>query len=158
MATKYVTLKDSDGNTLYPQAVATNLAPGSIDYNEIDWSSIKVGEVSIDKSTSALSNIYSWSEGGKIYVYGKLAIIRLSMSCSSNNTIPAYGNKVAFALPSGLSSPFAVSSTIYSKNTNNVNQYGLSMSLNNGNVQINNGSSSDISSANFSGYIVAILS
>lgn len=30
MATKYVTLKDSNGDTLYPQAVATNLAPGSI--------------------------------------------------------------------------------------------------------------------------------
>ena len=35
MATKYVTLKDSNGDTLYPQAVATNLAPGSIDTTEI---------------------------------------------------------------------------------------------------------------------------
>ena len=40
MATKYVTLKDSDGNTLYPQAVATNLAPGSITSSEIDWSTV----------------------------------------------------------------------------------------------------------------------
>lgn len=50
MATKYVTLKDSNGDTLYPQAVATNLAPGSIDTTElangavtnakIDWSTI----------------------------------------------------------------------------------------------------------------------
>lgn len=30
MATKYVTLKDSNGDTLYPQAVATNLVAGSI--------------------------------------------------------------------------------------------------------------------------------
>lgn len=36
MATKYVTLKDSNGDTLYPQAVATNLAPGSIGVDEID--------------------------------------------------------------------------------------------------------------------------
>lgn len=35
MATKYVTLKDSNGDTLYPQAVATNLAPGSISTTEI---------------------------------------------------------------------------------------------------------------------------
>lgn len=35
MATKYVTLKDSNGDTLYPQAVATNLAPGSIDATEL---------------------------------------------------------------------------------------------------------------------------
>ena len=35
MATKYVTLKDSNGDTLYPQAVATNLAPGSITTNLI---------------------------------------------------------------------------------------------------------------------------
>lgn len=35
MATKYVTLKDSNGDTLYPQAVATNLAPGSIDTTEL---------------------------------------------------------------------------------------------------------------------------
>lgn len=40
MATKYVTLKDSNGDTLYPQAVATNLAPGSIKGNEIDWSDV----------------------------------------------------------------------------------------------------------------------
>lgn len=39
MATKYVTLKDSNGDTLYPQAVATNLAPGSITGDKIDWSS-----------------------------------------------------------------------------------------------------------------------
>lgn len=30
MATKYVTLKDSNGDTLYPQAVATNLVPGNV--------------------------------------------------------------------------------------------------------------------------------
>lgn len=35
MATKYVTLKDSNGDTLYPQAVATNLAPGSIGTTEL---------------------------------------------------------------------------------------------------------------------------
>ena len=35
MATKYVTLKDSNGDTLYPQAVATNLAPGSITYDKL---------------------------------------------------------------------------------------------------------------------------
>lgn len=40
MATKYVTLKDSNGDTLYPQAVATNLAPGSIASSEIDWSTV----------------------------------------------------------------------------------------------------------------------
>lgn len=40
MATKYVTLKDSNGDTLYPQAVATNLAPGSITPDEIDFSNI----------------------------------------------------------------------------------------------------------------------
>ena len=36
MATKYVTLKDSNGDTLYPQAVATNLVPGSVTLDEID--------------------------------------------------------------------------------------------------------------------------
>ena len=40
MATKYVTLKDSNGDTLYPQAVATNLAPDSIPQSEINWSTI----------------------------------------------------------------------------------------------------------------------
>lgn len=30
MATKYVTLKDSNGDTLYPQSVATNLVPGNV--------------------------------------------------------------------------------------------------------------------------------
>lgn len=35
MATKYVTLKDSNGDTLYPQAVATNLSPGSIGTSQI---------------------------------------------------------------------------------------------------------------------------
>lgn len=57
MATKYVTLKDSNGDTLYPQAVATNLAPGSIDTTEIangavtaakvDWSTVKAASVSL---------------------------------------------------------------------------------------------------------------
>lgn len=36
MATKYVTLKDSNGDILYPQAVATNLAPNSVTPDEID--------------------------------------------------------------------------------------------------------------------------
>lgn len=45
MATKYVTLKDSNGDTLYPQAVATNLAPGSIKGGEIDWSTMTTGRI-----------------------------------------------------------------------------------------------------------------
>lgn len=50
MATRYVTLKDSNGDTIYPQAIATNLAAGSIGTTEladgavtsakIDWSSV----------------------------------------------------------------------------------------------------------------------
>lgn len=40
MATRYVTLKDSNGDTLYPQAVATNLIDGSISQDKIDWNSV----------------------------------------------------------------------------------------------------------------------
>lgn len=40
MATKYVTLKGSNGDTLYPQAVATNLAPASVKADDIDFTTI----------------------------------------------------------------------------------------------------------------------
>lgn len=40
MATKYVTLKDPNGDTLYPQAVATNLVDGSISQDKIDWDNV----------------------------------------------------------------------------------------------------------------------
>lgn len=56
MATKYVTLKDSNGDTLYPQAIATNLAPGSIDTTEIAdgaVTSAKIADGSISKTALA---------------------------------------------------------------------------------------------------------
>ena len=39
MAIKYVTLKNSDGDTIYPQAIATNLAPGSITGDLLNYTS-----------------------------------------------------------------------------------------------------------------------
>lgn len=39
MATRYVTLKDSNGDTIYPQAIATNLAAGSITGDLLDYTS-----------------------------------------------------------------------------------------------------------------------
>lgn len=70
MATKYVTLKDSNGDTLYPQAVATNLAPGSIDTTEIadgavtsakiDWSGLDSHQINGFASTTTKNLTGNW--------------------------------------------------------------------------------------------------
>lgn len=58
MATKYVTLKDSNGDILYPQAIATNLAPGSITKTDLD-TDLQVKELVYEYSqtTTSSSNI-----------------------------------------------------------------------------------------------------
>ena len=56
MATKYVTLKDSNGDTLYPQAVATNLAPGSIDTTELADGAVTTAKIAGSAVTTAKIN------------------------------------------------------------------------------------------------------
>ena len=63
MATKYVTLKDSNGDTLYPQAVATNLAPGSIGTAEL--ANKAVTSAKIDYSTLGSLNLYYYDSNTK---------------------------------------------------------------------------------------------
>lgn len=75
MATKYVTLKDSNGDTLYPQAVATNLAPESITPDEINFSNI--GNTC---TTIWSGNLYQTGSSNKVtldepIVYGRPYII-----------------------------------------------------------------------------------
>lgn len=43
MATKYATLKDSNGDTIYPQISTGSIANGSITSDKIDWSTIVAG-------------------------------------------------------------------------------------------------------------------
>lgn len=43
MATRYVTLKDSNGDTIYPQISTGSIAGGSIASDKIDWSTIVAG-------------------------------------------------------------------------------------------------------------------
>ena len=86
MATRYVTLKDSNGDTLYPQAVATNLAPGSIKGGEIDWSTMYVsaGNGSDKQVTSGGVILQSLTlPAGKWRVF---ACYRFSIVSMGNNT------------------------------------------------------------------------
>ena len=63
MATKYVTLKDSNGDTLYPQAVATNLAPGSVTSNKIDWSTMEHWSITLSgNKTVTQGSAYSYAD------------------------------------------------------------------------------------------------
>lgn len=55
MATKYVTLKDSNGDILYPQSVATNLAPGSITKTDLD-TDLQVKELVYEYSQATTSS------------------------------------------------------------------------------------------------------
>ena len=43
MATRYATLKDSNGDTIYPQISTGSIASGSIASDKIDWSTIVAG-------------------------------------------------------------------------------------------------------------------
>lgn len=62
MATKYVTLKDSNGDTLYPQAVATNLAPDSIPQSEIDFSTIDKAQMTYQPRSIAANKDLNTAE------------------------------------------------------------------------------------------------
>ena len=76
MATKYVTLKDSNGDTLYPQAVATNLAPGSIDATEIADGAVtaeKMGTNAFLKRNIAAGDANNIKETGLYYLAGVTA-------------------------------------------------------------------------------------
>ena len=87
MATKYVTLKDSNGDTLYPQAVATNLAPGSITSSEIDWSSFGFTSGSTNFTDSSATST-SW----RCYRLGSLQIITARVYWNQSNTATATTN------------------------------------------------------------------
>lgn len=71
MATKYVTLKDSNGDTLYPQAVATNLAPGSISADKIDW------PTTWKRGTGTLNSTYFGSGTAAWVQFGSLVIVTI---------------------------------------------------------------------------------
>lgn len=60
MATKYVTLKDSNGDTLYPQAVATNLAPGSITPDKLNQTSTEFESLVTFGATPANRTFRKW--------------------------------------------------------------------------------------------------
>jgi len=62
MATRYVTLKDSNGDTLYPQAVATNLAPDSIQQSEIDFSTIDKAQMTYQPRSIAANKDLNTTE------------------------------------------------------------------------------------------------
>lgn len=82
MATKYVTLKGSNGDTLYPQAVATNLAPGSI-----GTSLIADGAVTPAKL----------SRGYKMLVYYDTSVVTVTdgtYSALASGTITTYGGDI----------------------------------------------------------------
>ena len=82
MATKYVTLKDSNGDTLYPQAVATNLAPGSIKGDEIDVASLT--------ASYSISDTPAHSGGTKYYQLKKvLNIVALNIRDIWANSVTA---------------------------------------------------------------------
>ena len=73
MATKYVTLKDSNGDTLYPQAVATNLAPGSIDTTQIANGAVtaeKMGANAFLKRNTSTGDANNVKETGLYYLTG----------------------------------------------------------------------------------------
>lgn len=85
MATKYVTLKDSNGDTLYPQAVATNLAPGSISPDELDnrlFRMLNANGTAIAAS-SDLNTITFLSVGR--YACGEDAIVATLSNCPTNH-------------------------------------------------------------------------
>lgn len=72
MATKYVTLKDSNGDTLYPQAVATNLAPGSIDTAELADGAVTSAKMAADgyrhTQPSGLTDANNLTDTGLYYL------------------------------------------------------------------------------------------
>ena len=53
MATRYVTLKDSNGDTIYPQAIATNLAAGSIGTTELADGAVTTAKIAGTAVTDA---------------------------------------------------------------------------------------------------------
>ena len=99
MATKYVTLKDSNGDTLYPQAVATNLAPGSITSDEIDWSG------TVTSTTVTCSNASVTFSSGydtiTIRKFGRLCIASFSLRFTSDHSFANFGNLDIATFPSG---------------------------------------------------------
>lgn len=105
MATKYVTLKDSNGDTLYPQAVATNLAPGSIDTTELADGAVtgaKIDWTTITPTSITPSDYISFSSGITInevmgYKIGKLVNIHYDIATTlsaGQNIVGTCTNKI----------------------------------------------------------------
>lgn len=121
MATKYVTLKDSNGDTLYPQAVATNLAPGSITSPEIDWQTYyhQKGE------TLPLSTSYLYWAGRQRVVNG---VKTIEFSIILDKPIASDVTSVTFT-PSGYSEAYGADGLIYSINNPTSSQLSYSCTL-----------------------------
>lgn len=59
---EYVTLKKPDGTVIYPQSVIAQVADGSIQSSQIDWSTINLYNYSTTEAA-----IGSWIDGRTIY-------------------------------------------------------------------------------------------
>ena len=102
MATRYVTLKDSNGDTLYPQAVATNLAPGGIGTAELANGAVTSAKIA--DGTIATADIANGavtpaklSRGYKSLVYYDTNIVTITdgtYSALASGTITTYGGDI----------------------------------------------------------------
>lgn len=108
MATKYVTLKDSNGDTLYPQAVATNLAPGSIDTTELADGAVTDVKLATPhwKVVSVVEGTNAWNIPAGYRYY------RVCMACSAGT--PSSGTPAAYISCDGKTTT-AWSSGIYNE-------------------------------------------
>lgn len=119
MATKYVTLKDSNGDTLYPQAVATNLAPGSIDTTEIADGAVTAAKIAPAVLEYQPGTSFTIASGDTTYYAGRTRTqssnkyvwfqVQLDKPVSTSVT------SVSFS-PAGYQEVFGPSGTIISRN------------------------------------------
>ena len=119
MSTKYVTLKDSDGNTLYPQAVATNLAPGSIGTTQLASSAVTAAKIAPAVLEYQPGDSYTIASGDNTYYAGRTRTqssnkyiwfqIPLDKPVSSSVTTVSFS-------PVGYQEAFGPSGVILSKN------------------------------------------
>lgn len=98
MATKYATLKDSNGDTIYPQISSDSISNGSITSSKIDWTTTKTNYVSQIELGSAS---FTWA-GDTRYAY-KLSNGQICLSLPINNvTAAANATFVVATIPSEL--------------------------------------------------------
>ena len=101
MATKYVTLKDSNGDTLYPQSVATNLVPGNVTTAALADGAVTSAK--LDTQSYNLASVPTHTFGTNVYSLIRVAnIVILNFRLWQSGAITDYACNNVCTIPSAL--------------------------------------------------------